>query len=312
MQHSYNPDMNQPSPMRADDRLRYWKMNGLGNDFVIADTRSQPFRVTASLARLLADRETGIGCDQVVGLEPSEQADLFMRIFNADGSEVGACGNVTRCVAVLLAEETGARESAIETASGILRAKALGTDTASVDMGAPKFGWLDIPLAHPVDDTSEVFIGPAGAGAAEDDLPALGLASVVNVGNPHCIFWVDDPAAFDLARIGPALERHPLFPERTNISLAAAAAPERISLRVWERGAGLTKACGTAACAVAVAAARTGRAERQVTVELPGGALQIDGRDDDHIVMTGPVAWEHRGEIDLTPDGAIAGHREVA
>ncbi|MFP3920859.1 MAG: diaminopimelate epimerase [Dichotomicrobium sp.] len=303
--------MNQPSPMRADDRLQYWKMNGLGNDFVIADTRTQPFRVRGDLARVLADRQTGIGCDQVVALEPSERADLFMRIFNADGTEVGACGNATRCVAVLLAKETGGRESTIETASGILRAKALGIDTASVDMGAPKFGWLDIPLAHPVDDTTAVFIGPAGAGAAEDDLPALGLASVVNVGNPHCIFWVDDPAAFDLGRIGPALEHHPLFPERANVSLARVDAPDGITLRVWERGAGLTKACGTAACAAAVAAARIGRADRRVTVNLPGGALDIDWRGDDRIVMTGPVAWEHRGEIDVTPEGALAGFREV-
>lgn len=298
--------------MRADDRLRYWKMNGLGNDFVIADTRLQPFRVTGELARTLADRDAGIGCDQVVALEPSDRADLFMRIFNADGSEVGACGNVTRCVAVLLAEETGARESAIETASGILNATATGPDSAAVDMGAPKFGWLDIPLAHPVDDTSAVFIGPAGAGDAEDDLPALGMASVVNVGNPHCIFWVDDAAGFDLARIGAALEHHPLFPERVNVSLAAVNAPDRIALRVWERGAGLTRACGTAACAAAVVAARLGRAERRVAVNLPGGTLDIDWRGDDHILMTGPVAWEHRGEIDLTPDGAIAGHREVA
>jgi diaminopimelate epimerase len=295
----------------AGDRLRYWKMNGLGNDFVIADTRSTPFRVTEVLARALADRKTGIGCDQVAALESSDKADVFMRIFNADGSEVGACGNVSRCVAVSLAKETGARDRAIETASGVILAQATESG-ASVDMGAPRFGWAEIPLAHPVDDANQVFIGPAGAGAAEDDLFDLGMASVVNVGNPHCIFWVKDAAAIDLARIGPALERHPLFPERVNISMAEVDTPDSITLRVWERGAGLTRACGTAACAVAVAAARSGRANRRVTVNLPGGSLDIDWRDDDHIIMTGPVEWEHRGEIDVTPDGALAGFREVA
>jgi len=296
----------------AGDRLRYWKMNGLGNDFVIADTRTAAVRVTDGLARALADRESGIGCDQVAALEPSDRADVFMRIFNADGSEVGACGNVSRCVAVLLASETGARACGIETASGLISARADSADAASVDMGAPKLDWLDIPLAHPVDDTKEVFVGPAGAGAAEDDVFSLGLASVVNVGNPHCIFWVEDPQAVDLARIGPALEQHPLFPARVNISMAQVDGPASITLRVWERGAGLTRACGTAACAVAVAAARTGRANRRVTVNLPGGPLDIDWRDDDHIIMTGPVAWEHRGQIDVAPDGALAGFREVA
>jgi diaminopimelate epimerase len=296
----------------AGDRLRYWKMNGLGNEFVIADTRSTPFRVDGVLARALAERNTGIGCDQVAALEPSDKADVFMRIFNADGSEVGACGNVSRCVAVSLAEETGSRGCTIETASGVIVAEAIGLDGAAVDMGAPRFGWAEIPLAHPVDDTNEVFIGPAGAGAAEDDVFDLGLAGVVNVGNPHCIFWVEDAAAIDLARIGPALEQHPLFPERVNISMAEVAAPDSITLRVWERGAGLTKACGTAACAVAVAAARTGRANRHITVNLPGGSLDINWRErDDHIIMTGPVEWEHRGEINVQPDGALAGFREV-
>ncbi len=296
----------------AGHRLHYWKMNGLGNDFVIADTRMESMRVTGALARALAERETGIGCDQVAALEPSSEADVFMRIFNADGSEVGACGNVSRCVAVLLAEETGDRDCVIETASGVIEAEAIRLDGAWVDMGAPRFGWAEIPLAHPVDDANAVFIGPAGAGAAADDVFALGLASVVNIGNPHCIFWVDDADAIDLARIGPALEQHPLFPERVNISMAQVDGPDSITLRVWERGAGLTRACGTAACAVTVAAARTGRANRQVTVNLPGGALDIDWRaSDDHIIMTGPVEWEHHGEIYVTPDGALAGFREI-
>ena len=294
------------------DRLSFWKMNGLGNDFVILDARRSAFNVSSRLAQRLADRASGIGADQVVALEPSERADVFMRIFNADGSEVGACGNVSRCVAVILAEEHGARNYIIETASGTLLAETLGPDAARVDMGAPKFEWATIPLAHPVDDTREVFIGPAGAGAAENDVFDLGFASVVNVGNPHCIFWVADAAAVDLARIGPALEQHPLFPERVNVSMAQIDAPDCITLRVWERGAGLTKACGTAACAVAVAAAQTGRANRHVTVNLPGGPLDIEWRDDDHIIMTGPVAYEHRGEIDISPDGALAGFRELA
>jgi len=299
-------------PPHAVDRLPYWKMNGLGNDFVIIDARSQPSRVDSALARAVADRDIGIGCDQVVALEPSDRADVFMRIFNSDGSEVGACGNASRCLAVRLGAETGQRSSTIATASGVISAEATGSDSASVDMGAPNFGWADIPLAHPVDDTSEVFIGPAGAGAAEDDVFALGMASVVNVGNPHCMFWVEDAEAIDLARIGPALEQHPLFPERVNVSMAQVDAAETITLRVWERGAGLTRACGTAACAVAVAAARSGRANRRVTVNLPGGPLDIDWRESDgHIIMSGPVAFEHRGEIDLTPEGALAGFAEV-
>jgi diaminopimelate epimerase len=294
-------------------KLGYRKMNGLGNDFVIADTRDSGYRMTTELARALADRVGGIGADQVVALEPSQQGDVFMRIFNADGSEVGACGNVTRCVAVTLAEEDGGSDYAIETASGVLAAETIGLDAARVDMGAPRFGWAEIPLAHPVNDTNEVFIGPAGAGAAEDDVFDLGLASVLNVGNPHCIFWVADAAAADLARIGPALEQHPLFPERVNVSMAQVDAPDSITLRVWERGAGLTKACGTAACAVTVAAARTGRTNRHVTVNLPGGALDIIWHEgDDHIVMTGPVAFEHRGEIELAADGSVAGFCEVA
>jgi diaminopimelate epimerase len=300
------------SRARAVDRLFFWKMNGLGNDFVIVDTRFQACRVGEPLARALADRDTGIGCDQVVALEPSERADVFMRIFNADGAEVGACGNVSRCVAVLLADETGRAASTIETPAGVLRAEATGSDAARVDMGVPKFDWIDIPLAHPVDDTREVFIGPAGAGAAEDDVFALGMASVVNVGNPHCIFWVEDAGAIDLARIGPALEQHPLFPERVNVSMATVDSRDGITLRVWERGAGLTRACGTAACAAAVAAARLGRTDRHVTVHLPGGALDIHWRDDDHIIMTGPVEREHRGEIDITPAGELARVREVA
>jgi diaminopimelate epimerase len=298
---------------QALDRLTFWKMNGLGNDFVILDTRRCAFSVSGRLAHRLADRGSGIGADQVVALEPSDKADVFMRIFNADGSQAGACGNVTRCVGVLLVDETGRAVSTIETATGIVNAEAMGWDAARVDMGAPRFDWAEIPLAHPVDDTREVFIGPAGAGAAEDDVFDLGMASVVNVGNPHCIFWVADAAAVDLARIGPALEQHPLFPERVNVSMAQVDAPDRITLRVWERGAGLTKACGTAACAVAVAAARTGRANRHVSVNLPGGALDIAWREsDDHIIMTGPVEWEHRGEIEVAPDGALAGFREMA
>jgi len=300
------------SAATAVDRLYFWKMNGLGNDFVILDTRLAGLRVTSGLARTLADRASGIGCDQVVALEPSGRADVFMRIFNADGSEVGACGNVTRCAAVLLADETGEVSSTIETDAGLLRAEAIGSDAARVDMGPPHFDWIDIPLAHEVDDASAVVIGPAGAGAAQDDLAGLGPASVVSIGNPHCIFWVDDAEAIDLARIGPALERHPLFPERVNVSVARVDAPDRITLRVWERGAGLTKACGTAACAAAVAAARSGRTQRHVTVNLPGGPLDIVWREDAHIIMTGPVELEYRGEVDVAPDGHIAFRREAA
>jgi diaminopimelate epimerase len=269
------------------------KMNGLGNDFVVLDTRKQPLVLQAQAVQAIADRKQGIGCDQLIALEPSAKADVFMRIWNADGGEVGACGNAARCVAALVAEERGRSSVTLDTESGVLEATVNGDATVTVDMGAPKFDWQDIPLSEPFADTRhiELQIGPI-------ESPVLHSPSVVNVGNPHCIFFVDDVDAYDLARFGPMLEHHPLFPERANISLAQITAPDAIKLRTWERGAGLTKACGTAACAAAVTAARLTRTGRKVKVTLPGGDLLVDWREaDGHILMTGPYSLDFEGTL---------------
>ncbi|WP_206513284.1 diaminopimelate epimerase [Pelagibacterium montanilacus] len=273
--------------------LRYLKMNGLGNDFVVLDARARPVSLDADQVRAISDRTTGIGCDQLIVIEPDtvQGVDAFMRIYNAEGGEVDACGNATRCIAGLLAGETGRDAITLRTNADILNARIDG-DTASVDMGRPRFDWNAIPLAEPFADTTaiELQIGPI-------DAPVLHSPSVVNVGNPHAIFWVADLEAHDLARFGPLLENHPIFPERANITIAQVLAPDRIRIKVWERGAGLTLACGTAACATAVAAARKGLTDRAVTIELPGGELHIQWRADDHIVMTGPFALDGEGEI---------------
>jgi diaminopimelate epimerase len=280
--------------MSAEDAISFRKMNGLGNDFVVLDARARPLVLSAETARRIADRAHGIGCDQLIVLEASREADVFMRIRNADGGEVDACGNAARCVAALMAVETGRPQVSIETNDAVLGAMLNGDGTVTIDMGTPRFRWDQIPLAEEFRDTRmiELQIGPI-------DAPVLHSPSVVNVGNPHCIFWVEDVGAFDLARIGPMLENHPLFPERANISLAEVTALDAITLAVWERGAGLTKACGTAACAAAVAAARKGLTGRHVVVTLPGGPLTIDWRtSDDHILMTGPFALDYEGQLD--------------
>lgn len=272
------------------------KMNGLGNDFAIFDGRAQPLAFSGRTITALADREAGIGFDQMIVLEPSERADVFMRIYNADGSEVDACGNATRCVGRLIAGEVNRHGVKIETNAGLLLAQVNGEDSVTVDMGAPRFDWQDIPLSEEFRDTRmiELQVGPI-------DKPVLHSPSVVNVGNPHCIFWVDDIEKHDLPRFGPMLENHPLFPERANISLAEITNKAALRLSVWERGAGMTKACGTAACAAAVAAARKGLTGRNVAVTLPGGDLQIYWREsDNHILMTGAIEVEYKGEIDLS------------
>jgi diaminopimelate epimerase len=269
------------------------KMNGLGNDFVVLDARQRALSLTPDTVRAIADRKNGIGCDQVIAIEPSASADAFMRIFNADGGEVGACGNAARCVAALLAGERGTPQVSIETESGMLAATVNGDGSVTIDIGAPRFNWDEIPLSEPFHDTRriELQLGPI-------DDPVLHTPSVVNVGNPHCIFFVENVEAHDLARFGPLLEHHPLFPERANISLAQVTGPGSLRLRTWERGAGLTRACGTAACAAAVAAARRGLTSRAVTVTLPGGDLRIDWReDDDHVLMRGPYALDHEGTL---------------
>lgn len=274
--------------------LPYLKMNGLGNDFVVLDARAQKIALSPQQIIAISDRANGIGCDQLIVMEPDtiEGVDVFMRIYNAEGGEVDACGNATRCIAALMSQELGTTATTIRTNAGILIASVAG-DIVTVDMGTPRFAWDQIPLAEPFADTNgiELQIGPI-------DEPVLHTPSVVNVGNPHAIFWVDDLEAHDLAKFGPMLENHPVFPERANITLAQVLADDRIRVKVWERGAGLTLACGTAACATAVAAARKGLTGRKVTIELPGGPLDIEWRaSDDHILMTGPWTLDGEGVI---------------
>jgi diaminopimelate epimerase len=269
----------------------YLKMNGLGNDFVVVDARADGRKFTPDAVRAITDRVKGVGADQFIVMEKptAPGVDVFMRIYNCDGGEIDACGNATRCVAALVAEEMGKRAIMLQTNAGLLSAE-VTDDLVTVDMGKPRFDWDQIPLAEEFADTTgiELQIGPI-------DAPILHTPSAVNVGNPHAIFWVSDVEAYDLGRFGPLLENHPIFPDRANIELAQVISPDRIKVRVWERGAGLTLACGTGACAVAVAAARKGLANRKVTIELPGGPLQLDWRiSDDHILMTGP--WTLDGE----------------
>ena len=262
-------------------KRQFRKMHGLGNDFVILDARDGAVEVDESLARALADRRTGIGCDQLILLEPSEDADIRMRIWNPDGSEVEACGNATRCVATLIGGD-----SRIETKGGILAASATA-GAATIDMGEPRFGWEAIPLSDPM-DTLDMPV-------AWDDLER---PSAVNVGNPHVVFFVENCDVVPLQRLGPAIETDPLFPEGVNVNVATIESDHAIRLRVWERGAGLTRACGTGACATAVAAMRRKLVEREVTVSLPGGKLLIGWGEDGRITMTGPAAESFRGTFD--------------
>jgi diaminopimelate epimerase len=272
------------------DAIRFRKMNGLGNDFVVLDARARALPLNQDTVRAIAGRKGGIGCDQLVALENSDRADVFMRIWNADGGEVGACGNAARCIAALVAEERKTPNVRIDTKSGVIGATVNADGSVTIDMGAPRLAWNEIPLAKPFDDTREIAFG--------SEYAALGKGFAVNVGNPHCLFFVADAAAHDLARLGPALEHDPLFPERANISLVEVLTPAHLKLRTWERGAGLTRACGTAACAAGVAASRRGLSGRKVTVSLPGGDLLIEWRaGDDHVLMTGPYALDYEGTL---------------
>ena len=266
----------------SSTRVPFIKMHGLGNDFVVLDARTGGVPpVDTRLAAALADRHRGIGCDQLILIEPSATADLRMRIFNADGSEVEACGNATRAVGLL-----HGKPARIETLAGVLEARPDGAGIA-VDMGRPRFGWDEIPLAWAM-DTLHLPVG------WED----LADPVAVNVGNPHVIFFVADCAAVDLARLGPLIETDPLFPERVNVNVATIESRTAIRLKVWERGAGLTLACGTGACATAIGAMRRGLVERTVTVTLPGGALTITWTDEDRILMSGPATEAFRGSFD--------------
>jgi diaminopimelate epimerase len=275
--------------------IPFAKMNGLGNEIVFVDLRGSARVFTAGEARAIAARPQS-RFDQMMVLHDARTAgtEAYVRIYNTDGSEAEACGNGMRCVGWRVSQQTGRKDLEFETRAGVLDVQVASIARITVDMGRPRFGWQEIPLAEPFHDTRtiELQIGPI-------DKPILHSPSVVNVGNPHAVFWVEDVAAFDLARIGPMLENHPIFPERANISLAHVTAPDAITLRVWERGAGLTRACGSAACAAAVCAARKKLTGRIVTVTLPGGPLEIEWRADDHILMTGPVELEHEGVLEL-------------
>jgi diaminopimelate epimerase len=270
-------------------KIPFLKMHGLGNDFVVLDGRRADVKIDVAAARALADRRTGIGCDQVIVLEAPRHpaAQIMMRIRNPDGSEAEACGNATRCVAQLMKRENGDPRMRIETIAGLLEAEAMADGRIAVDMGPVRTGWRDIPLSRAMDtERVELRLGP------------LSTPVCTNIGNPHATFFVGDIEAIDLARLGPPLEHHVLFPQRVNIGVAAVQDQESIRLRVWERGAGITRACGSGACAAVVAAHRRGFTGRHAAVELDGGVLDIAWREDGHVIMTGPVAQSFEGVFD--------------
>ena len=261
------------------ETIPFIKMHGLGNDFVVIDARTAAVpALTPAAVRALADRRTGIGFDQLILLEPSDTRDFRVRFFNADGSEAGACGNGSRAVAVL----HGA-PAEVDTAGGPITLEPL-EGGARVDMGSPRFDWDAIPLAYPVD----TFTMPVGWEALEGPM-------AVNVGNPHAVFFVEDADAVALDRLGPIIEHDAIFPERVNVNVASLAGPDHLRLRVWELGAGLTRACGTGACATAVAAIRRGLVKSPVRVTLPGGDLVITWEPGGTILMSGPAVESYRG-----------------
>jgi diaminopimelate epimerase len=270
--------------------LPFLKMHGLGNDFVVLDARARAIALGPEAARRIADRRTGVGCDQLLILEPAPNgAAARLTIRNADGGEVSACGNGARCIASLLLNETGAPSIAIETAAGPIRAAARGGGRVEVDMGPALLGWREIPLAREIADTTHL---PLSAGPLSDPVG-------VGMGNPHAVFFVPDAQAVEIERWGPEIEHHPLFPERTNVEVCTVLARDRIRMRVWERGVGVTRACGSGACASLVAAVRRGLADRKAELILDGGSLEIEWRaPDGHVLLTGPVATSFSGTID--------------
>lgn len=265
--------------------LRFLKMHGLGNDFVVLDQRSGSIALSPEIVALIADRRLGVGCDQVLCIEPSHQAHAFMRVFNADGSESGACGNGARCVARILMEQNGTSRVEIETAAGVLSA-AVGLRGYTVDMGRPRFGWDEIPLSRAMDTLGlDLARGP------------LERPTALNLGNPHAVFFVDDLETVPLAELGPELEHDPLFPERANIGVAEVHSEKELRVRVWERGVGLTTACGSGACAALVAAACRGLTGRRAEVLLDGGRLHVEWTDAERVLMTGPATLSFSGEL---------------
>jgi diaminopimelate epimerase len=263
-----------------DGGLPFMKMHGLGNDFVVVDARAHPVAITPALARAIADRHRGVGFDQLAVIGPGA-GDAHLSFFNADGSTSAACGNATRCIARYLMDETGQVDLGIGTDTGVLIARDAGGGLTSVNMGAPQLEWHQIPLAEAMDTL---------------ELPIEGGPVATGMGNPHCTFFVEDAEAVRLEDFGPRHEHHPLFPQRTNVQVAQVTGPDRIRMRVWERGTGITLASGTSSCATAVAAARRGLTGRQVTIDLDGGILQIDWRDDG-VWMTGPTAHVFSGTL---------------
>lgn len=268
--------------------LPFLKMHGLGNDFVVVDNRKGGARVTPDLAKFLGDRHRGVGFDQLAEILPSDSATIRLVFWNSDGSEAGACGNATRCVARLLMEETGTSEVSILTRRGLLYACDAGNGLTSVNMGAPQLDWDEVPLSQAMDTLT---------------LPLAGAPSAVGMGNPHAVFFVEDAEAEDVLGRGPVIEHDPLFPAATNVEFASLLGPDRLRMRVWERGTGITQACGSGACATAVAAHRRGLTGRRVEVVLDGGSLFIDWREDG-VWMTGPTALVFRGELALDPAAA--------
>jgi diaminopimelate epimerase len=274
----------------------FLKMNGLGNDFVVVEARSAPFTPSADEVRAIADRASGIGCDQLIAIEPPDSnseagVDARVRFWNADGEEVGACGNGTRCVGWLLMQANGKDQVILETKGGRLVASRAGERLVSVDMGKPRLEWAEIPM-DAAQDTRALEV------VLHDDPALAAPPGAVSMGNPHVVFFVDDIGTAPIREAGPVVERHPLFPEHVNVGFAQIKGRDRIRLRVWERGAGLTQACGTGACAALVAAARRDLTDRTATLELDGGELLIEWRAaDDHVIMTGPAAVDFAGEL---------------
>ena len=284
----------------ASEALSFRKMNGLGNEIVVVDLRGSKRVISAEEARAVAADPLSRFDQMMVLHDPKTRGtEAFVLIYNTDGSEAQACGNGMRCVSWLTRKSTGRDRFKFETRPGVLDVAVRDQDFITVDMGAPRFAWHEIPLAEPFHDTKriELQIGPI-------DNPILHSPSVVNVGNPHAVFWVDDVTAYDLGRFGPMLENHPIFPDRANISLAEVTSPVSIKLRTWERGAGLTRACGSAACAAGVLGAHTKRTERKVTVNVPGGPLLIEWTVANRILMTGPATDEYAGVFDFARGAA--------
>lgn len=281
--------------MRTEMTRPFLKMNGAGNDFVVVNALETPFQPTADQARAIADRTTGEGCDQLIAIEPSDRADAFMRVWNADGGMVETCGNALRCVGWVLMESTGKDSVTIDTLGGLTTARRAADGQVTVDMGAPRLDWTEVPLAEEMDTRGiELQVGPI-------DDPVLHTPGAVSMGNPHVVFFMDHAPNDGFVRgTGSLIEHHPLFPEGVNVGFVHALSSDHVRLRVWERGAGLTKACGTGACAALVASARRGVTGRHATVDVDGGRLVIDWDEaTDHVFMTGPVEVERTGTLAL-------------